>query len=84
MVRYRPVINFIIILLEPFWYESALHSFSLITVGFVTFWRKDIGAKTTHKKLMKLTTGVHFYPEQSFSTIFRSYFLEKVLLRDCP
>jgi hypothetical protein len=41
----------------PFLYKSALHSFSLITVWLLIFWRKYISVKAAHKMLMKLTTG---------------------------
>jgi len=41
-----------------FLYESALLSFSLITVGLEICWQKNIiGAKAARKMLMKLTTG---------------------------
>jgi len=34
---------------------SKLSSFSLVTFGFVIFWCKNIGSKSTRKMLMKLT-----------------------------
>jgi len=37
-----------------FLYKSELTSFSLLTFGFVTFWRKNICAKFGQKMLMKL------------------------------
>jgi len=36
-----------------FLYQSALRSFSLITI-----WRKNVGAMAARKMLMKLTTGI--------------------------
>jgi hypothetical protein len=42
----------------PFLYESALPAFLLLQFDFVTFWQKNIGAKASHKMLMKLTKGV--------------------------
>jgi len=31
--------------------------------GFVIFWRKEIGAKTAHKMLVKLTLGAKFHQQ---------------------
>jgi len=53
-------VNFITILCLPFLSESILRTFSLITVYSLAlkfFLRKNIGTKTAHKMLMKLTTG---------------------------
>jgi hypothetical protein len=52
-------VNFINVLSAPYSYESILGSFSLVTVKFEIFWRKNIGAKDAQKMLMKLNTG-HF------------------------
>ncbi len=43
-----------------FLYESALRSFSLLHFGFVIFWQKDIGEKSSSKMLMKLTPWRYF------------------------
>jgi len=43
---------------QVFLYKSELSSFSLLTFGFVIFWRKNIGAKSLCKMLMKLTHGL--------------------------
>jgi hypothetical protein len=32
-------------------------AFKCLLFGFVIFWRKDFGAKTAHKMLVKLTPG---------------------------
>jgi len=37
-----------------------LNSFSLIPFGFAIFWCQNIGKKSAHKMLMKLTPGVNF------------------------
>ena len=42
------------ILRAHFSYESKLNSFSLVTFGFVIFWRQNIGKKVVYKMLMKL------------------------------
>jgi len=52
-------VNFIHILQVPFFYKSALQSFSLIIVWLWFFGQKNIGAKATYKMSMKLTTGVN-------------------------
>jgi hypothetical protein len=52
--------QFINILQTDFLYQSALRSFSLITVCLRDFWPKNIGTKTALKMLVKLTTGVDF------------------------
>ncbi len=39
--------------------ESDLHSFFLLTVWLCIFLAKNIGAKSTHKMLVKLSTGCH-------------------------
>ncbi len=50
-----PGVNFINILRMHLLYESKLSSFSLVSLGFVIFGRKNIGAKGSWKMLMKLT-----------------------------
>jgi len=52
-MKLTPVVNFTIILQAAFSNESVLRSFSPITV-----WVKNIGAKATHKMLLKLTIGL--------------------------
>ncbi len=53
------VVNFINILLVPFLYKSAFHSFSLIIVWLCDSFAKRISAqlKAARKMLMKLTIG---------------------------
>jgi len=58
--NFHPVVNFTNILLVPFLYKRALHSFSMITVWLYNFWQKNIGAKAARKMLMKLTIVVNF------------------------
>ena len=55
----RQGVNFTNILRAPFSYESLLSSFSVDTLRFDFFWRKDIGAKAARKTLVKLTTCRH-------------------------
>ena len=50
--------HFINILCSPFMYESALHTFSLVTVWLCSFLLQEIGAKAACKMLMKLMTVV--------------------------
>ncbi len=72
---FSPSDNFISILRVPFLFESVLHSFSLLTVWFCSFWRKNIGKKAARKILMKLTTG-HLYTYKFFVCMsFRQLFL---------
>jgi len=54
-------IDFINILRAIFFYESALHSFSLATFSLCNFWLKNMGTKAARKMWMKLThmTSVH-------------------------
>ncbi len=52
-------IDFINILLEPFLYESALCSFSLVTFWLCDFLQMDISEKIERKMLMKLTQVGH-------------------------
>ena len=49
------MVNFTNNLWAAFWYKSVLSSFSVLTLRFVIFRRKDIGAKAARKMLVKLT-----------------------------
>jgi hypothetical protein len=51
-------VNFTNILWAAFSHQSSLHSFYVLTIGFVIFWQKDFGAKAAHKMLVKLTPSV--------------------------
>jgi hypothetical protein len=57
----------------PF-YETILHSFSLVTVWLCNFWCKNIGAKAARKMLMKLT------PEGYFAINKKTERLNKIVL----
>jgi len=54
---FRPGVNFINILFEPFCTKGLCTAFLYLQFGFVIFWPKNIGAKATPKMLIKLTTG---------------------------
>jgi len=45
---------------QLFWSEVFCTAFIFLQFGFVIFWQKNIGVKTTHKMLVKLTKGVNF------------------------
>ena len=53
-----PGVNFTNILRGAFSHESVLHTFFAYSLGFVTFWPKEIGAKAARKLLMNLPTGL--------------------------
>jgi hypothetical protein len=49
--------------ISPIFYEQIFYTkvfwaaFMCLQFGFVIFWRKDFGAKSDHKVLVKLTPG---------------------------
>jgi hypothetical protein len=55
LMKLSPGVDFTNILREPFLFESALCSFSLIMLGFGFFGKKNIDPM-----LMKLTIGINF------------------------
>ena len=66
LVKLPPGVNFTNILRAAFSYESLLSSFSVDTLRFDFFWRKEIGAKAARKMLVKLTPAlkqivVHYF-----------------------
>jgi len=52
-------------------YKSELSSFSLVTFGFVIFWRQNIGEKVAHKMLMKSTPG--YQGKSVFNKVGKNY-----------
>jgi hypothetical protein len=50
--------------ISPIFYEQLFCSkvfctaFMCLQLGFVIFWRKDLGAKAAHEMLVKLTLGL--------------------------
>jgi len=55
-------VNFINILINTYFYESILRTFS--PLSFVVFLAKKIGEKAARKMLMKLTTGLFTFEKR--------------------
>ncbi len=56
LMKSDPGVNFINILPEPFLFESALRSFSIIKVWFYNFFFQEYWHKSCSKMLMKLVS----------------------------
>jgi hypothetical protein len=57
LVKLTASVNFTNILQAAFCTKVFCAAFMCLQFGFVSFWRKDFGAKAAHKKLAKLTPG---------------------------
>jgi len=59
---------------NSFFKQYVLLSFSFITLGFVIFWRKEIGTKAARKILVKLTIAENTFIYVLF-IYFKTFFL---------
>jgi len=61
LVKVTTGVYFLNILNMPYLYESALHSFSLVSDWLLIFWQKIIGINAAGKILVKFTRSfLHF------------------------
>ena len=65
-----PGVNFTNNLQASFYTKMLCAAIMYLTFWFVIFWQKEIGKKTAHKILVKLTICLYFYTDKDVITIF--------------